>query len=93
MTTLTHRTPCRHPRDIPETSQRHLRRRITARRYRLHHRWAHPRAQHLTCFAAANSFLSQLAVVAGSDRSLGALNLATGQQVRGNGEVTVCNDV
>ena len=37
-------------------------------RYQLHHRWEIPRAQVVTCFAASNSFLSPIALVAGSDR-------------------------
>lgn len=54
---------------------------LLAVRYRLQYRWAHPQAHHVSCFGSANSFLSPLVMLAGSDRSLSALNLATGQQV------------
>jgi WD40 repeat protein len=50
-------------------------------KYRLQHRWPMPRAHAATCFAAANSFLSPLVLLAGSDRSLCAVDLGTGTQV------------
>ena len=50
-------------------------------RYRLEHRWPMERALSITSFAAANSFLSSVALMAGSDRSLVAADLGTGQQV------------
>ena len=49
--------------------------------HRLHHRWAVPNAQHVTCFAAANSFLSPVALVAASDRSVTAVDLGVGRAV------------
>ena len=50
--------------------------------YRLHHRWPAPSgAQHLTCFAAPNSFLSPVAVVAASDRSVAAVDLGVGRAI------------
>ncbi|KAL1500076.1 hypothetical protein AB1Y20_012750 [Prymnesium parvum] len=50
-------------------------------KYRLQYRWAHPQAHGITCFSAANSFLSPVVLLGGSDRSVNVLNLATGQQV------------
>lgn len=50
-------------------------------RYRLQHRWQLPRAQAVTCVAAANSFLSPLVLAAGTDRSLSAYDLGAGKQV------------
>lgn len=47
--------------------------------FRLQHRWPMRRAHHVTCFAAANSFLSPLALLAGSDRSIAVVDLGTGQ--------------
>jgi len=49
--------------------------------YRLQTRWPLSRAHHITCFAAANSFLSPLALIAGSDRSIEVVDLGTGQRV------------
>ena len=49
--------------------------------YRLQTRWPLSRAHHITCFAAANSFLSPLALVAGSDRSIEVVDLGTGQRI------------
>ena len=50
-------------------------------KYKLAHAWQMPRAQHVTCFASANSFLSPLVLAAGSDRSLCALDLGVGKAV------------
>lgn len=50
-------------------------------KYRLQHQWKLGGAQTLTCFSAPNSFLSPLVLAAGSDRSLTALDLGTGQEV------------
>ena len=50
-------------------------------KYRLQHRWPMPRAHAATCFAAANSFLSPVVLIAGSDRSLAAVDLGTGSTV------------
>ena len=47
-------------------------------RYKLAHRWPLPRAQTVTCLAAANSFLSPIALAAGSDHTLCAIDLGVG---------------
>lgn len=50
-------------------------------RYKLQHKWQLPHAQYVTCFTAANSFLSSLVLAAGSDRSLCAFDLGVGKTV------------
>ena len=50
-------------------------------KYRLQYKWAMPRAHVATCMATPNSFLSPVVLLAGSDRSLVALDLGTGVQV------------
>ena len=50
-------------------------------KYQLRHKWMMARAQAITCFAAVNSYLSPIVLVAGSDRSIAAVDLGTGQQV------------
>ena len=50
-------------------------------KYRLQYKWAMPRAHVATCMATPNSFLSPVVLLAGSDRSLVALDLGTGMQV------------
>jgi len=54
-------------------------------RYALRHAWAVPGPQHLTCFTCAASYLSPIAIAAGSDRSLSVLDWGAGKQVRGSG--------
>ena len=50
-------------------------------KYKLLHRCPLPRAHVATCFAAANSYLSPLVLLAGSDRSLAVVDLGTGALV------------
>ena len=48
-------------------------------RYSLAHKWEVDGPQHITCFAAAASFLSPLTIAAGSDRSLRVLDWGAGR--------------
>ena len=52
--------------------------------YKLEHKWSMPRAQSITCMAAANTFLSSIVLTTGSNRSIVAVDLGTGQQVLPN---------
>ena len=56
-------------------------------RYRLAHTWRAASANHLTCVACANSFLSPITLVAASDRSVVAIDLGRAGEGTSDGAV------